>query len=54
MLIFEDFGKNFNFCSNFGFCCVHLSNFIALGNRQTDKKMSKTERGLHGDNFRYP
>ena len=54
MLIFCDFGENFDFCSNFGFCDIHLWASRALGNRQTNKKMSETERKVHGDNFRYP
>ena len=54
MLIFGDFGENFDFCSNFGFCDIHLWASRALGNRQTNKTMSETEKKVHGDNFRYP
>ena len=54
MLIFDDFGENFDFLQIFWFSGAHLWVSRAVGNRQTDKKMSKTERGLHGDNFRYP
>ena len=54
MLIFYDFDQNFEFCSNFQFYEIHLWDSGALGNRQTNKKISETERKVHGDNFRYP
>ena len=54
MLIFCDFGENFDCCSNFGFCDIHLWDSKALGNRQTKKKMLEIERKVHGDNFTYP
>ena len=52
--IFDDFGATFDFLKIFRFSGAHLWVSRALGNRQTNKKMSKTEREFHGDNFRYP
>ena len=49
--IFDDFGAIFDFLQIFRFSGAHLWVSRALGNRQTDKNMSKTEREFHGDNF---
>ena len=54
MLIFGDFRENFDFWSKLKFYETHLWASSAVENRQTNNKMSQSERELHGDDFRYP
>ena len=54
IMIFDDFGEIFDFSLIFWFCGRHLWASRGLGNRQTNKKMSETERGVPGNNFTYP
>ena len=54
LLIFDDFGKIFDFLPNLGFFEAHLYSFKIVGNRQTQKQIISSGRKMHVDYDSYP
>ena len=54
LLIFDDFGKKFDFSPNLGVFEGNLWVFKMVGNRQTQKKDFFSSKKIHGEHVWYP
>ena len=54
LLIFDDFGKKFDFPPNLGVFEGNLWVFKMVGNRQTQKKIFFSSKKIHGEHVWYP